>query len=228
MMDIRHPGAELSAYLDGDLGPARRAEIETHLSECAACAAAAADLRGLKGAASTLAERDPAADLWPGIRQRITAREDVPVVPITRPVGRRVSFSWVQLAAASVALLVLGAASVWLAVSGRAPGVAPVAERETAAPDGTVSLAADYGDAVYEAAVADLEAALDASRDELDPQTVRTIEQNLAIIDRAIEDTRRALAADPNSTYLSAHLAEQQQRKLDVLRTATDVATASI
>jgi len=27
---------------------------------------------------------------------------------------------------------------------------------------------------------------------------------------------------------LSAHLAEQQQRKLDVLRTATDVATASI
>ena len=227
MTDMRHPGHELSAYLDGELGPARRAEIETHLSECPACAGAVADLRGLRGAVSALEDREPAADLWPGIRDRIAVREGVRVVPITRR-PRHISLSWTQLAAASVALLILGAASVWLAVSGRTPGGAPVVAEREAAAGGTVSLAGDFGEAPYEAAVAELQAALDASRDELDPQTVRTIEQNLVIIDRAIEDTRRALAADPSSVYLSAHLAEQRQRKLDVLRTATTVATTSI
>lgn len=221
MTDLRHPGAELSAYLDGELRPARRAEIETHLSECPACAAAASDLRGLRGVASSLQDRAPAEDLWPGIRERIATREDR-VVPITRPT-RRISLSWTQLAAASIAFLIIGAASVWLATSGPEPGEPPaIAGRTTG---GTVTPVADFGDATYEAAVEDLQAALDASRDELDPETVRTIEQNLTIIDRAIEDTRRALAADPSSAYLSAHLAEQRQRKLDVLRRATSVAS---
>jgi hypothetical protein len=82
-------------------------------------------------------------------------------------------------------------------------------------------LAADFATESYDAAVADLEEALDASRDQLDPGTVATIERNLAIIDAAIAETRTALAADPNSVYLSAHLAEQMRRKLDILRVAT-------
>ena len=227
-----HPGADLSAYLDGDLDLARREEVAAHLNACAACAAAVADLRGLSAAATALEDRAPAADLWPAIQKRIAARERPGVLPIARR-ARRVSFTWTQLAAASIALIVIAGGSVWLALSGRTPGTggppSAVAER-AAAPAGTASVSpvADFADEAYGSAVADLEAALDSSRDRLDPQTVRTIEANLAIIDGAIDDTRRALAADPNSVYLNAHLAEQMQKKLDVLRRATTVASASI
>jgi anti-sigma factor RsiW len=228
--DGSHPTADLSAYIDGELDAARRAEVETHLDGCSSCAGIAADLRGLAGVAASLEDRLPATDLWPSIHERIAAAEPARVVPFQRP-ARRLSFTWTQLAAASIALLVLGGGSVWLAVSGRgpAPGGEPatVADRSSA-PSGDAVLVADFADEAYDSAVADLETALEASRDQLDPETVRTIERNLSIIDEAIAETRRALASDPNSVYLSAHLAEQMQRKLDVLRTATTVANTSI
>jgi len=224
-----HPRYEISGYVDGDLDPARRAEVEAHLAGCAACAALAADLRGLAAAAAVLEDRAPAADLWPSIRARIEGAGGARVIPLTRA-PRRFSFTWTQLAAASVALVVLAGGSMWLALAGRGPtpGGAPPVVAEGGAPAGDAVLVADFADETYDAAVADLEAALEASRDELDPETVRTIERNLAIIDQAIEETRSALEADPNSVYLSAHLAEQMQRKLSVLRTAATAANPSI
>ena len=223
------PRHEISAYVDGDLDLARRAEVEAHLAVCEACAALAADLRGLAVAAAALEDRAPAADLWPSIRDRIEGAGGARVIPLAR-VPRRLSFTWTQLTAASVALVVLAGGSMWLALAGGGPtpeGGAPVAV-ENGAPAGDAVLVADFADETYESAVADLEAALEASRDELDPETVSTIERNLGIIDQAIEETRRALEADPNSVYLSAHLAEQMQRKLSVLRTAAEVANPSI
>jgi len=58
-------------------------------------------------------------------------------------------------------------------------------------------------------------------RSELDPATVRVIEQNLLIIDQATAQARRALAADPANRYLNGHLAAQLVRKLTLLRQAT-------
>ena len=228
--DGSHPTADLSAYIDDELDAARRVEVETHLDRCASCARVVADLRGLAGVALSLEDRPPVTDLWPSIRERIAFEDRARVVSLQRP-ARRLSFTWTQLAAASIALVVLGGGSVWLALSGRGPtpGVGPAAVAEGGiAPSGDTVLVADFADETYDAAVADLETALEASRDQLDPGTVRTIERNLRIIDDAIAETRRALAADPSSVYLSAHLAEQMQRKLDVLRTATTVANTSI
>jgi anti-sigma factor RsiW len=39
--------AQVHAYHDGELGAGARAEVESHLAACAACAALLADLRGL-------------------------------------------------------------------------------------------------------------------------------------------------------------------------------------
>jgi len=52
------------------------------------------------------------------------------------------------------------------------------------------------------------------------------VEQNLAIIDRAIDQARRALAADPASPYLHQHLALQMKAKLELLRRTTALAAA--
>ncbi|MFN2421139.1 MAG: zf-HC2 domain-containing protein [Gemmatimonadota bacterium] len=223
-MNPRHPTAVLSAWVDGELYAAERDEVESHLRRCAECAALAADLRALTTRAASLEDRPPAHDLWPGIRERLAASPRARVVPLDA--ARRISLSWTQLAAAAITLIVIAGGSVWLALSGREimPGTGPssVADRGTAGSGSADAvLAADFATESYDAAVADLEEALDASRDQLDPGTVATIERNLAIIDAAIAETRTALAADPNSVYLSAHLAEQMRRKLDILRVAT-------
>ena len=78
----------------------------------------------------------------------------------------------------------------------------------------------------YDAAVRDLERVLAEGRGRLDTATVRVLEQNLRIIDLAITECRRALAADPASPYLNAHLAQTMKQKLELLRQAARLAAA--
>jgi tetratricopeptide (TPR) repeat protein len=74
----------------------------------------------------------------------------------------------------------------------------------------------------YDQAVTELQQALAQNRSRLDPQTVKTVEANLMVIDAAIDRARRALAADPANAYLSGHLADQMQLKIRVLQRAAD------
>jgi anti-sigma factor RsiW len=78
--------------------------------------------------------------------------------------------------------------------------------------------AADFGIGRYDAAIAELEEVLDTRRSKLNPETVRIVEANLAVVDKAIADARSALAADPASRYLNTHLANTMRRKVDLLR----------
>jgi len=64
---------------------------------------------------------------------------------------------------------------------------------------------------------------LSEGRDQLEPKTLKVIEENLRIIDRAIAEARSAIAADPANSYLRSQVAANMRRKLDILRQATDV-----
>jgi hypothetical protein len=107
----------------------------------------------------------------------------------------------------------------------------PVArtQPETAPPEGLARLASrrDEVDDVYDRAVADLERVLAENRSRLDTATVRVLEESVRTIDRALARARTALAQDPSNSYLNAHLAETMRRKLDLLRRAAALATAS-
>ncbi|KPJ79232.1 MAG: hypothetical protein AMS19_11625, partial [Gemmatimonas sp. SG8_23] len=62
------------------------------------------------------------------------------------------------------------------------------------------------------------------AREVLDPNTVRILERNLSVIEQAIEDSRQALAQDPENEFLAAHLERVYERKLSYLREAARVA----
>ena len=223
----------LSEYLDGELNETEVRELETHLAGCAECAAILQELRGVMARAGSLDDRPPAHDLWAGVAQRIGSAPApaADVGPIesapTRKrafLARRLSFSLPQLAAAAIALMVIsGGVSRWVRVGGR-PG-APVGV--SSAPVLTVATAAEFGGAKYDSAVVELEQALSANQGDLDSVTVRVIQQNLAIIDRAIDQARSALAADPGSVYLSNHLAGALKRKIELLRRAASLTVQS-
>jgi hypothetical protein len=75
-----------------------------------------------------------------------------------------------------------------------------------------------------DAAIAELQDALQLNEGKLDTATVRIVRQNLAVIDRAIGQAQRALRHDPGNTYLNLHLANTMRQKIELLRRANALA----
>jgi tetratricopeptide (TPR) repeat protein len=141
------------------------------------------------------------------------------VLPFHARATRRFSFTLPQLVAAGFALMVMSGGGVWvLQHGGRATSMPPVAAVTETPPS---ALPAGLADPRYDEAISDLEQALDAGRSQLDATTIKILEANLDAIDKAIDDSRKALAADPANVYLNNHLAGARQRKLALLRRAT-------
>jgi len=217
----------LSDYLDGELAADARDALEHHLESCAECREVLAGLRRVVARGRALEDRTPDHDLWPGIAERIGASGAPPVRRLSR-LPRRYAFSLPQLAAAGIALATVSGSSVWLL----RPAMGPLAVQPAPTPPATPVLPVVTGGpraaGSYDAAVADLERILQDGRGRLDSTTVRVLEQNLAVIDAAIAQARRAVAADSANLYLNSHLAETMRRKLELLRQAASlVATAS-
>jgi len=220
-----HLDYELSAYLDGELEAADRVRIEAHLAGCADCRQVLEDLRLMVRRAGALDDRPPEQDLWPAIEARIASASTADVVPLDSR-RRRIAFSVPQLAAAALALMALSTGIAAMAMRGGAPS--PVsAPAETGIRAVGVALPAPTGLASYDAAIADLQQAIDQRRTQLDTATVRVIEQNLRVIDQAIAQARAALARDPNSTYLNGYLQRSLGRKLEFLRQVADLPVES-
>jgi anti-sigma factor RsiW len=228
----------LSEYVDGELDAAERGALDVHLQLCARCSATVEELRAVLERARGLEHPAPGTDLWPAIEARIAPARKARVLDLggrraDRAAGpetwraRRWSFTLPQLAAAAGLIVVLSGATVWVALS-RRPVVAPQLPGPTASTTATTAavapvLPAGFEGARYDAAIADLERVLQEHRSELDPATVRVIEQNLFIIDQATAQARMALAADPANRYLNGHLAAQLTHKLTLLRQATAI-----
>jgi len=70
----------------------------------------------------------------------------------------------------------------------------------------------------FEREIVALRLIVDERFTELDTATVRELRRNLDIIDRAIADSRAALARDPRSALVSSQLDRALQAKLDLLR----------
>ena len=212
----------LSEYIDDELTSAERAELDAHLAACRACTVTLDELREVVARAGSLLPRPPAADLWPGIEPRLERSATVAAFqPRSRQAAsRRFSFTMPQLVAAGLALMVMSGGGVWVLQHGGHATDAPPLLADYA-PGPAAVTAASLADPRYDEAIADLEQALRAGRADLDPATVKILETNLDAIDKAIEQSRQALAADPANVYLNNHLADARQRKLALLRRAT-------
>lgn len=240
-MNIRSDHTEwtdrFSDFIGGDLPRAEHEKVEAHLLECGACRRVLEDLNQLIADAASLGPIDPPRDLWGGIAATIQAPppratetkvialpvgQDAGRVP-TAPRPRRLSFSLPQLAAAAVVLIAGSSLATWSAGFGVA-GPAPI--QETTSGSGVVGMVSRVGVAPPEMAdeLAALEATLRETEAMLDPNTVRVLERNLAVIEKAIEDSRRALMQDPENAFLAQHLERVFERKLTYLRDAARVA----
>lgn len=217
-----HWHSRLSAYLDDELAPDVRAACTAHVATCPACRETLDELAAVVAGASGLPVSLPHRDLWPAISGRLDGSDRGP-----RP-ARRISFSLPELALAATLLIAVTAGAAWLALTRPATPTAAVEAPIQAVPEASTPAdenlqLANFADAQFNAAVADLERILLEERYTLDPRTVLVIERNLRAIDQAIAQARQALREDPANTYLNSHLADARQRKLELLRRATEI-----
>jgi hypothetical protein len=232
----------LSEYHDNEMSPADREACAAHLAQCPPCRTALDDIRELASLASADADVMPSNDLWPGILARIEPNAGV-VRPFNTVKRRHISFTLPQLALAASLLIAVSSGVAYLAAgrmltprasspaegSGAVSGQTQIpiqAVAEPTIPPSPDVAPANFADAQFDRAVADLERILVEQRGELDPGTVMVIERNLAAIDAAIREARAALEADPANTYLNTYLAEARRRKLDLLRRAATLNSA--
>ncbi len=175
-------------------------------------------------------EELPARDLWPGVADRLhpASTSQAPTLQGS------FTFTLSQLAVAASLLVAVASGLTWLASNrpvstggGQAQEVIQAYREPAGSPEQSGQIVpANFADAQFNAAVTDLERILRDERDRLDPRTVLILERNLKAIDAAINEARMALEQDPANQFLNSHLADARRRKLDLLRHATDLASA--
>lgn len=219
--------ALLSAYLDGELPPGERLDVESHLAGCEECRTLLGELRAVVSEAPALRAKDdePAADLWPGVRGRLRPRAPrrrwLEVLAPGRPGG---GWGWLRPAIAAAALVLAVAAGFLLIPRG---GPAPVpAERASNAPAPApppldarpIEASREYYDT--------LARLQQAARVRLahDPRVVEVLEENLEVIDVAIAQYSDALAEQPGDRRLADRLEAARRRKIEVLQQAVELA----
>jgi hypothetical protein len=106
----------------------------------------------------------------------------------------------------------------------------PATLRNTSSPS-NATVVSNMPKTAAEAALApeieQLQDVLQHRRGQLDPSTVKIVEDNLALIDAAVKQARAALQRDPASGFLTERLDNALQKKVELLRTAALLPTRS-
>jgi putative zinc finger protein len=235
----------LSDYVAGELDAHELEAVENHLAECGSCRRVLEEVRDVIARAGALEELRPPRDLWAGIAATIQAPVRAPAISGARVIAlpsagtngphgsdgpdrsdarggdrTRITLSLPQLAATSIALVTLSAATMWMA--GLGLGV-DGEEAPATMPTGAVAMVSDVPELPegLSAQLSALEEPLAAAFATLDPNTVRILERNLNVVEQAIADSRQALAQDPGNEFLIDHLDRVYQRKLTYMRAAS-------
>jgi hypothetical protein len=210
---------------DGALDAADSASARAHMKTCADCASRHAALATLGAAAAALPRAiAPPDDLWEDIRGQLRPRGALGVERLHRWQMRHLAAAAAIIAVASSALtaLVLRGSRPTAASQSVVTGSTVPAGVETPVADLPARLAStEHG---YARSVEALQRTLDVRRDSLAPSTVATVERSLRIADSAIAEARSALARDPANRALVALFASNYERKIDLLRRATELA----
>jgi anti-sigma factor RsiW len=198
--------SRLDEYVHSTLSAAETAAFEAHLDTCAACDSFLANAAERPAEVDSLPRSlEPRDHLWPAITTRLAPRG--------RVLRRRIPMPGWALAAAAVLLIALSSGTTALLL--RSTGHSPVQS----------SSRLEAVEAEYSAASDDLAQTLEKARARLAPGTLATIQRNLATIDSALAESRRALAKDPANGVLEQLVVAAWRQKLVFLRRAAALST---
>jgi len=210
---------DIGDYVDGTLEASSVARVESHLRHCRSCQAIVQDLRTMRGATRSLEPQIPPAYLWPRIGAAIEADAR------QRSIRRLFSFGAIPLqpALSAAAMVMVLAGGVWVSWRSVATGdrVSVTTSRTTSdAVAALVPVDEQMQDAEqhYTRVIASLEQIAKTERTTLDTPVAAVVDQNLAVLDQAIGESRDALQKEPSSELAQQSLFEALRSKVALLQ----------
>ncbi|HSF15330.1 MAG TPA: zf-HC2 domain-containing protein [Vicinamibacteria bacterium] len=189
----------LNDYVDGALEPGEKTLVERHLSSCRACRELEADLRTIRRQAKALGNPDPPERVWTSVAAAIERRHAPSKATEVR--------TYLALAA-----LILLAVAIFLA---RRPSPA-VDDQEALVTMVTEELRT--AEAHYDNAIGGLEQIVVQNDGVLSEELVLVLNENLDLIEKAIEESRQAIRSEPDSKVAQESLLEALRRKVSLLQ----------
>jgi hypothetical protein len=185
----------------------------------------------LSQASATQLSVDPGEDLSLDVKRAIEARKQIALpnpagAPVILASKTQFRVSPILLAAAAIVLIVLSS-GITTFVLRRSDSRVSVVPRSTEATADVLPASFLATEDEYARTIDELRVAVDAQRANLSPETIRTVDHSLAVVDTAIAEARAALIADPNNRTLVDLLASSYQRKLDLLRRTSELSSKS-
>lgn len=216
--------AQIDGYLDGTLTESERRGLESHLKTCEECAAEVTGIRTLLDRTHDLPRSvKPARDLWPDIELKAGLTPEAASRPREHH-APRLPWSWGRGLALAAALVIV-AGGIFLMTLDRVPEQIP--PRVAALPAGVAPTIRAL-DAESRGASKQLMAVLQKGPGAVGSTAVLAITENIKLLDQAVEESRAALAADPDNRKILRRLMEQYERRLTLLRRATRLANENL
>ena len=218
-----HPtNLEISEYIDGSLSPARADAIRRHVEGCQDCRALVSDLDEIRRAALALPPVEPPAAVWGLVEQAIREETDAGRGTSLAKAQRRLKdlrgtrgWGWGWLATAAALLMAIG---VVVRMGYFAPGRATTAAPDEVPTAQSIEAELALAEQHYQKAIAGLEQIAGAEKGALDADTTNTLQNNLAILDQAITESRAALRAQPSSEPAQQSLLDSFKAKVSLLQ----------
>ena len=195
-------------YVDGTLAAGDLARLDAHLGACARCQAMVADLRAIRLVARSLEPHVPPPHVWRALAEATRSSRPSPL--------RAWLFGW-QPVAATAMIAVMATALSW--VGGRLATVGPPPSTiEAASSAAFIDVPHDAAEAHYVSAIASLEEFTSVERATLEPAMVDVLDTGMTAIDTAIDQSRAALAVEPDSQIAQDSLFQALRNKVALLQ----------
>jgi hypothetical protein len=208
-------------YVDGTLDAGARATLEAHLDRCHGCRALLTDLHALRAATRSLEPVVPAPQVWMRIAAAVEAdRRSRPVFGLFD----FTAFDWRPILSTAAVVIVLagGMWASWRDVSSspdrRSAKLAAVTTAPVVSPLQPVGTTLDAAEQHYTNAIATLEQITKTGTDDLDAPTAEVVQSNLAVLDKAIGESRQALQQEPSSGVAQESLLDALRSKMTLLQ----------
>ena len=212
----------ISEYIDGDLEAGKASSLEKHMDTCQDCAKVLKDFQQIKQTAKGLSKAEPSGQTWFRIQERLKERTQV---PIPEPRVRFLFFPARLRYAVSTALLFLiaaGAVIIGLRIWNREGRIGGINGQQLAL--AKIQEAEQH----YKMAIKALWEAVQAQKDNFDPQVAETFRINLELIDASLADCERAIKSDPSDLESQYYLLAVYKKKAELLDSMMEVSSTAL
>ena len=211
----------ISEYIDNDLDKEKTASLRKHLDMCPECQDLMKDFQQIKQKAKGLKRAEPSGQTWFRVQSRLQERTQS---PSSSPRIRFLFFPAKLRYAVSAALLlcvVAGAVVIGIRI-GQRGGIADSALSGQEYALAKIKEAEEH----YKMAIKALWEAVQAQKENIDPQVAETFRTNLELIDMSLADCKRAIESDPSDVETLYYLLAVYKKKTELLDSMIEVSSA--